>query len=475
MDLIPSTEFGPQAGPQTTFLSTAADIAIYGGAAGGGKSFGLLLEPLRHRDAAKFGGVIFRRDRQQITNEGGLWDEARNIYPQLGAVDNNTDLSYTFPSGSSIGFAGIQLEKDVQKWMGSQIAYLGFDELTHFTEYQFFYMLSRNRSMSRVRSYCRATCNPDADSWVAEFISWWIDQATGFPIPERAGVLRWLVRNNDRNYWFDDKASAEAFAAETFPELVEKFGPDMLAKSVTFIPADLFDNPALLKADPGYLANLLTLSLIERERLLKGNWKIKATAGKVYNRDWFEIVDSIGVGGIDVRFWDLAGTAKQIAATSKKSKGSDPDYTATVKMRYKNNVWTIVDFYQIQTAPANVEKLVVQTAELDAREAKVNGTRYKLRWEIEPGSASIRENQRWVTLFRGYDAKGVPSRVDKVARSRACSVQAEFGNVKMLKAPWNSELLRELHGFPDLPHDDAPDAVSGAFNESLEGGIILTD
>lgn len=462
----------PQPGPQTEFLSTAADIAIYGGAAGGGKSYGLLLEPLRHKDAAGFGGVIFRRDRQQITNEGGLWHTARNIYPLFGGEPNKSDLFYVFePAGSQIGFAGCQYEDDVSKWQGSQIAFLGFDELTHFTQFQFFYLLSRNRSVSEVKSYVRATCNPDADSWVAEFISYWIDQNTGFPIKERCGVLRWLIRNQERNYWFDTQAEAEQFGAATFPELLDVMDGEPLSKSVTFIAADLFDNPALLKNDPGYLANLLAQPLIERERLLKGNWKVRASAGKVYNREWFEIVDSIGNGGLDIRFWDLAATVEKVKAKGKKN---DPDYTATVKMRYKNNVWTITDAYQIKAAPAQVEKLVFQVAELDAREAKQNGTRYRLRWEIEPGSASRRENARWVRVLKGLDAKGVPSRVDKLQRALACSAQAEFGNVKMLRAPWNNELLTNLHGFPDLPHDDLFDAVSGAFNETITKGVVLT-
>jgi hypothetical protein len=83
---------GPQSGPQTQFLSTSADIAIYGGAAGGGKTFAELLEPLRHVGNQDFGAVIFRRTTPQITNDGALWDESLRLYPLLGAKPNQGDL-----------------------------------------------------------------------------------------------------------------------------------------------------------------------------------------------------------------------------------------------------------------------------------------------------------------------------------------------------------------------------------------------
>lgn len=462
-------EIRPQPGPQTRFLSSPADIVIYGGAAGGGKSWGLLLEPLRHKDKPGFGGVIFRRERPMITNEGGLWDESQSLYPSALGIPNLSDLFWKFPSNSSIGFAAIQHDKDVLKWQGSQIPFLGFDELTHFTERQFFYMLSRNRSArANVRSYVRATTNPDADSWVRQFVDWWIDPETGYPIKKRDGVIRYLVRDNDMNHWFDTRAEAAA----AFPELAGRFGLGF-CKSVTFIRADVFDNPALLEKDPGYLANLLAQGSVDRDRLLRGNWNVKAAAGKVYSRDWFELVEPFRLpkGGVDVRFWDLAATEKKQKSTATK----DPDYTATIKLRYKDNVWTITDAYQIQTAAANVEKLVFNLARQDKHEAAVNGTTYRLRWEIEPGSASVRESIRWTTHLKGIDAKGVRSTDDKLSRARACSVQAEVGNVKMLVAPWNSMLLSHLHGFPDLAHDDLFDALSGAFNDTLNPGLAMSD
>ncbi|SDA48204.1 Terminase-like family protein [Sinorhizobium sp. NFACC03] len=188
----------PQPGPQTTFLASTADIGIYGGSAGGGKTWALLMEPLRHVANPQFGAVFFRRTLVQVRNEGGLWDESEKLYPSLNAKPKVApDLSWTFPAGSLVSFAHLEHDKTVSNWQGSQIPLICFDELTHFSAKQFWYLLSRNRSMCGVRPYVRATCNPDADSWVAEFISWWINQDTGLPIPERAGLLRWFVRIGD--------------------------------------------------------------------------------------------------------------------------------------------------------------------------------------------------------------------------------------------------------------------------------------
>jgi hypothetical protein len=186
----------PQPGPQTEFLSTPADIAIYGGAAGGGKSFGLLLEPLRHHDNSKFGGVVFRATSVQVRNEGGLWDESMAIYPLFQAKPRESTLEWSFPSGMRMKFSHLEYDKDVLNWQGSQIPFIAFDELTHFSQRMFFYMLSRNRSASGVPGYIRATTNPDPKSWVRTFIDWWIGK-DGYAIPERSGVIRWFIRRDD--------------------------------------------------------------------------------------------------------------------------------------------------------------------------------------------------------------------------------------------------------------------------------------
>lgn len=270
----------PQLGAQEQFLSSSADIAIYGGAAGGGKSFMLCLEPSRHFRNKDMAGVIFRRETPQITNPGGLWDTSHKIYSALGGYAREHRHDWKFQSGARMQFSHLQHEKDKLAWQGSEIPYIGFDELTHFTKTQFTYFYSRNRSTSGIKGYIRASCNPDPDSWVATFIEWWIDQETGFPIPERAGKLRYMVVVSEGEVWFDTLEEAYQYADKTGMLDIDgidknSLRPEDFIKSVTFIPGKISDNQILIKSDPGYLGNLLALPPEERAMLLDGNWKIR--------------------------------------------------------------------------------------------------------------------------------------------------------------------------------------------------------
>jgi Terminase large subunit, T4likevirus-type, N-terminal len=271
----------PHPGPQERFLSTRADICFYGGAAGAGKSFGLLLHPLRHVHVRGFTCECFRQTTGQVRNPGSIWDEARSLYSQLGAWMRDQELDATWPSGARVKFGYLDHASDRYSHQGSQICMLLFDELTLVgrgsgptreaeearAEATFWYMLSRNRSTCGVTPCCRGTVNPDAASWVAKFIAWWIDQATGYPIPERSGVLRWFYRLDGKVCWFDSREEAEAAC----PELAAEGPP----KSFTFIAAKLEDNPTLQAKDPGYRSNLMAQEPVEGARLLAGNWRVR--------------------------------------------------------------------------------------------------------------------------------------------------------------------------------------------------------
>jgi predicted phage terminase large subunit-like protein len=442
-------EIKPQQGPQTEFLTTEASIAIYGGSAGGGKSFSLLLEPLRHIDNGKFGAVIFRKTSVQVKNTGGLWDESEALYTQIGGYPRKHVLKWSFPSGMNVTFAHLEYDKDVYNYQGSQIPLIGFDELTHFTEKQFFYMMSRNRSMSGVPGYVRATCNPDCDSWVRKFIDWWIGD-DGYPNKERAGKLRWFIRVNDSIIW-----------ANTEKELIDQYGSEQMPKSVTFIPASLLDNKILMQKDPSYLSNLMSLGHVDRLRLLGGNWNIRPTAGNYFKREWFTMLDAIPSGWTSCcRFWDRA-------ATKPHESNKDPDWTRGLKLyKYPNGTWLIGDLKSTQDTPFKVEQLIKQTAQHD-------GQRVKISCQQDPGSAGVAEAHMFTSMLVGYDVHTRTFSKDKITRAKAVSAQCEAGNVFVLKADWNDDLFSEVENFPEGRHDDIVDVLSGAFNELNSGHSIL--
>jgi predicted phage terminase large subunit-like protein len=421
-------EIKPQRGPQEAFLKSTADIVIYGGGAGGGKSWALLLEALRHIKNPSYSGVIFRRTYPMIRNAGGLWDASGKLYPLLGARPRETSLTWRFRAGSTVTFRHLKLESDRFSWQGSEIVYLAFDELTHFSEEQFWYLLSRNRSTCGVRPYLRATCNPDADSWVRNLINWWIGD-NGLPIPERSGVLRHFERVNGDLFWHD--------------------APTADSKSLTFIPASLYDNPALMSADPDYLKNLKALPLVERERLLQGNWNVKAVAGKVFKPEWFALITELPRPIRRLRFWDFAATAKLI--------GNDPDWTVGVLLLQTQTQTIVADMQRFQATPAEVERMVRNTASRD-------GQATEICWFQDPGQAGLFQTNHLTAILNGYRATAVTCQLSKYNRALPVSRAAEFGELSILTAEWNNPFLNELAQFPDGAHDDIADALAGGYN-----------
>lgn len=435
----------PQKGPQEEFLSSPADIVIYGGAAGGGKTYGLLLETLRNIENPKFSALIFRKNSKQIFAPGGLWDKSQEMYIPVGAEPFKTpNPRWVFPSGASVSFNHLQLEKDVFSWQGAEIPLICFDELTHFSESQFFYMLSRNRSMCGVKPYIRATCNPDADSWVAEFISFWIDQDTGYPYQDKSGVLRYFVRENNKILWADSKE-----------ELYSKGYDDNYIKSVTFIPSSLKDNKVLMEKDPGYLANLNAMSLVEKERLLHGNWKIKPAAGNYFKISQITIIPTIPVDlEYIVRGWDLAATSDKESRTSAKTAG-------VAIGRRKNGKLVILDVKNERYSSIEVRRLIYNTSLIDSMQW---GSAYKIVLPQDPGQAGKEQIQSYITLLQGFNVTAEAQTGSKETRAEPLSAQWQAGNVEVVEAQWNKEYLEQLESFPESKLKDMVDASASAFN-----------
>lgn len=443
----------PQKGPQEKFLASTAEIAIYGGAAGGGKTFAILMEPLRYIHTKGYRAVIFRKNFNQIFASGGIWDESREIYGDIsGAKSVQTPkFKWSFNNKAHIYFDFLGRDADVEKWQGSQITFIGFDELTHFTERQFFYMMSRNRSTCGVRPYIRATCNPDADSWVAKFIEWWIDQETGYPIPERSGKKRYMARieADDNVIW-----------ADTRQELLDKGIDPEKIKSVTFIASTLEDNKILMEKDPGYKANLESLPLVERERLLHGNWKIKAAAGMFFKRIQLgEILTTLPNDIVSlVRGWDLAAT--------DTDENDEAAYTAGVLMaRRSNGRFLIIDVINQQLKAGDVRKLLKQTAALD----NITYGYVRQRLPQDPGQAGKAQAESFALMLAGYDFSIQLESGSKQTRAEPMAALWQQGFFDIMAGEWNESYLNQLESFPESKYKDMVDAGSSAFNEITLG------
>lgn len=432
------TEIRPHKGPQSAFLGSRADIAIYGGGAGGGKTFAIELEPLRHVHNPAFECVILRRTSPEILKAGGLWDESQNIYPAAGGTPKISDLSWKFASGARISFGHIEHETDLLRWHGSQIALICFDELTTFTEKQFWYMLSRNRSTCGIKPYIRATCNPDGGSWVAELIAWWIDQDTGFPIHERSGQIRWFIRLNSRMIWADD------------PDELRAEHPGCEPKSLTFIPASLADNPTLMAKDPGYRANLMALAKHDQERLLGGNWKSRPVRGE-FPEEWFQ----------DVWFekWPVNLIVKTLALDPSKGRSDKTgDYQALVSLGIDSQD---ILYVQADMRRRPISQMIADTVDI-----------YR-QWQ--PHAFGL-ESNAWQDLLApdfaeefarqnvlASDVWQINNTVNKQVRIRRLAGYLAHRRVRFKKdCPGTQILIDQLLDFPAGQHDDGPDALEMA-------------
>ena len=227
---------------QRIFLARPEDEALYGGAAGGGKSEALVMEALRQVGIPHFRGLILRKTYPQLTE---LIDKSLRYYTQAfpGAVFRETTHTWVFPSGAKVRFASLPHPRDKLNFQGLAFDYIAFDELTHFTREEYMYLLSRNRPGGPgTRCYVRATANPGGigHGWVKErFIT------AGPPL---------------RTVW------------EAYPVLFPDGHTERRRRSRVFVPSTVFDNGILLRNDPDYLTRLAALPQAERKALLYGDW-----------------------------------------------------------------------------------------------------------------------------------------------------------------------------------------------------------
>lgn len=287
----------PQAGCQEKFLATHADLTIFGGSRGGGKSFSLLIETLKDIYNPFLNAIILREEKPDLEN---LIDESNKIFEQYGKYNRSKDdMTWNFHYGGKLHF-GIYSQpfsEFQKKYQGKQYAYIGIDEITHIPYRKFKYLMTDNRNAHGIRNRVYGTCNPDPDSWVRKFIDWWIGD-DGSPIPERDGVIRYcFMEGNTPNsiIWGDTPEEVYKQCKRTIDSLWKpayaKLGFDkltMFIKSVCFIYGKLEENIKLLASDPNYIANLAQQDEAQRGRDLGGNWDIRAGGDELLSREDME-------------------------------------------------------------------------------------------------------------------------------------------------------------------------------------------
>ena len=250
-------EIKPNSRPQINFFASQEYEVLYGGAAGGGKSWSLVVEPLRYlKECPQFTGIIFRRTYPEL--EGSIVPLTNHYYLNAGATYSEQKKRYLFPSGATMRLGYMQYKEDWRNYQGHEYAYQGYDELTNFEEEQYTMLSVWNRSKQEgVPPYRRAASNPGGigHNWVKRrFVDVCLPSKDGDRIYSELAQMYYQPMKAGPTYYEDD---------ETGKTLTRKF-----------IPSRVFDNIDLLKLNPNYVAQLLALPERKRKALLEGDWNV---------------------------------------------------------------------------------------------------------------------------------------------------------------------------------------------------------
>ncbi|OYT62421.1 hypothetical protein B6U67_04505, partial [Methanosarcinales archaeon ex4484_138] len=333
----------------------------------------------------QYTALLLRRTYADLSLPEALMDRADTWLTPTDAVWHAKNTTWEFPSGATLTFGYLEHERDKYRYQGAAFQFIGFDELTQFTESQYSYLFSRLRRLkdSDIPIRMRAASNPGdiGHDWVkARFIT------------------------------------------PTKHELHES--------GRFFVPALMEDNPYLDVAAYEYILN--KLDPVTRAQLKKGNWDIGLEGG-LFKREWFNITET-PLQGRTVRAWDLAAT--------EWKEGEDPDWTVGVLMSEHNGHVCICDVQRVRANAGDVELLVKQTAQID-------GHNVQIFMEQEPGSSGKGVIDHYARkVLQGYSFYGVPSSGRKDVRARPLSAAAANGLVSVVNGPWAREFINELVAFP---------------------------
>lgn len=424
--------FSPHDGPQTQFLAAPETEVLYGGAAGGGKSYAMLADPLRYAHNPSMRALLLRKTMPELIE---LIDISRVMYVKAfpGAKFQEQKGRWLFPSGATLQFSFVDNDKDVFRFMGQAFTWIGVDELGHFaTPFVWNYLRSRlRRTDQSIIPYMRATANPGGLG------GWWIKKMFVQP------------SNWNTPFWATDIDTNRTLV---FPD-IEQVAPELRGKPLfkrRFIPAKLTDNPSLMQS-PDYMAMLASLPEVERKRLLEGDWDVSEdSAFPEFRRD-LHVIKSF-----------------QPPASWTRFRACDYGYVAWAAV-----LWFAIDYQgvihvykELYRKGLDAEKLAERVLEMEADEPRplsgpLDNESWARRGQVGPTIAEtmIQHGTAWQRAD-----KGPGSRLNgKAEVHRMLSHNEEFGH------PWlqihdNCHNLARI--MPMLPLDENKiEDVDTKFNE----------
>jgi len=437
-------------------LSSEAEFALLGGAAGGGKSYTLQMTAQQNVGVPGLTMAMFRQERSQFSG-GGLWDEMQDFFAKSHADTNEQMMRARWRRfKSSIHFFGLNnLASVKRKQVGKQYDINLYDEIDLIDLESFIYTLSRNRSsIPGFTAYSRATCNPKSNHWLRELVDPYI-LPSGFANYDLSGKIIYFCHYQGKFYhgWTIEEL-AEVLDIPRNPEgLAYVRG---MAITFTFIPSSLEDNPHM---GPGYRKRLLQQTALDQARLLSGNWNARED-GNMFPTDLLRKIEHIDESQIVCvcRAWDLAGSVP-------RPGNKDPDFTAGVKLALlKDGTVAVLDVKHVRLGPSGVNSLVTETAYEDD---KMHNGRCWILIERLPAAAGLFNAQSWEDMLTPqHNLEMITHTSDRQKTERARPLVSLYQSNQMayLDRSWTNGLIEETKLFPYVRHDDRVDAKAIGWN-----------